>query len=154
MEAQFFGPAFLGPRVLRLDTVSGRGSDPRVHQESGERGRKAGATRPVEMSNHRQVVHEMRGRVSDPFRPLRAARIPNAPGLAGGWLLRPTPPRSERSYASSERCPKYSTADPPVGSGLSGTNLPRRRVKDVQSPFCTASARMQIASERRWILNP
>jgi len=28
----------------------------------------------------------MRGRVSDPFQPLRAAHIPNAPGSAGGWL--------------------------------------------------------------------
>ena len=28
----------------------------------------------------------MRGRVSDPLQPLRAARIPNAPGFAGGWL--------------------------------------------------------------------
>ena len=28
----------------------------------------------------------MRGRVSDPFQPLRAAHIPNAPGFAGGWL--------------------------------------------------------------------
>ena len=30
----------------------------------------------------------MRGRVSDPLQPLRAAHIPNAPGFAGGWLLR------------------------------------------------------------------
>ena len=30
--------------------------------------------------------HGMRGRVSDPFRPLRAARIPNASGFAGRWL--------------------------------------------------------------------
>ena len=28
----------------------------------------------------------MRGRVGDPFQPLRAAHIPNAPGFAGGWL--------------------------------------------------------------------
>jgi TrmH family RNA methyltransferase len=28
----------------------------------------------------------MRGRVSAPFKPLRAAHIPNAPGFAGGWL--------------------------------------------------------------------
>ena len=31
----------------------------------------------------------MRGRVSDPFQPLRAAHIPNAPGFAGGWLPGP-----------------------------------------------------------------
>ena len=30
----------------------------------------------------------MRGRVSDPFQPLRAAHNLNAPGFAGGWLLR------------------------------------------------------------------
>jgi hypothetical protein len=30
----------------------------------------------------------MRGRVSDPFQPLRAAHIPNAPGFARGWLRR------------------------------------------------------------------
>ena len=29
----------------------------------------------------------MRGRVSDPNQPLRAAHITNAPGFAGGWLL-------------------------------------------------------------------
>ena len=28
----------------------------------------------------------MRGRVSDPFQPLRAAHITKAPGFAGGWL--------------------------------------------------------------------
>ena len=38
----------------------------------------------------------MRGRVSDPFQPLRAAHIPNAPGFAGGWLpeLNPASQRS------------------------------------------------------------
>ena len=70
--------------------VSTVGRDETVIREyiknGGERGREAGATRPVEMSNHRQVVHEMRGRVSDPFQQLRAAHIPNAPGFAGGWL--------------------------------------------------------------------
>ncbi len=30
----------------------------------------------------------MTGRVSDPFQLLRAAHIMNAPGFAGGWLLR------------------------------------------------------------------
>jgi hypothetical protein len=28
----------------------------------------------------------MRGRVSDPYQPLRAAHITDAPGFAGGWL--------------------------------------------------------------------
>jgi len=35
----------------------------------------------------------VRGRVSDPSQPLRAAPITNAPGFAGGWL-----PRGELAY--------------------------------------------------------
>jgi hypothetical protein len=37
-------------------------------------------------SSHRKVAPETRGRVSDPFQPLRAAHVTNAPGFAGGWL--------------------------------------------------------------------
>jgi Transposase DDE domain len=44
----------------------------------------------------------MRGRVSDPFQPLRAAQITNAPGFAGGWLpaclRRPRLPRVQRHH--------------------------------------------------------
>jgi putative transposase len=39
--------------VLRFDRRSRRSDDPRVHQEPGKRGRKAGTTRPMEMSSHR-----------------------------------------------------------------------------------------------------
>ncbi len=35
----------------------------------------------------------MRDRVSDPYQPLRAAHITNAPGFAGGWL-----PPTERGH--------------------------------------------------------
>jgi hypothetical protein len=40
------------------------------------------------------VAPRTRGRVSDPFQPLRAAHNPNAPGSAGGWL----------HGAAAERC--------------------------------------------------
>lgn len=46
----------------------------------------------------------MRGRVSDPFQPLRAAHKMNAPGFAGGWLLvRAAPPDAPASRVSTSR---------------------------------------------------
>ncbi len=44
----------------------------------------------------------MRGRVSDPLQPLRAAHIPNAPGFAGGWL--PALMVGDRTASMSCRC--------------------------------------------------